>query len=589
MKTALFFLRHNNDLDHICPIITYLTSERDWSIEVIVLDSEFLTDFRVSYLKTFKVNIYVRSEKNIPEILTHIKNCFQLKKGVIAFDWIHKGHSIFTLAKKVSELALKLDIPLIALPHGDNPHAGDMIRIDEIENKKNDIYEPVKIFDYLVSPNKHCAKRYYDYLSKEQIFIAGSSRFSNTWVNKLTTLLSDQRNNLPITTKHKFALFLRNEAYPINWEEIIYTCLMFDKIPGVHLLIVHHSRHLQNNRLAESYPELFSNSFKNSTFIFSDVYSGFVTRWADTIIDIGTSMVSEAIQLKKNIICPEYMHSTRSTSSLYLKESIVLSREELLEKVYSLKENVFQNNRKYYQQYEEAMILSSNKTKNNYLKIFNSEKFLKKIPTLSKSTNSDGVEYNGLIYKFSNLKERFETLEDNFNDQHNKFSNALENINKLLKNIKKLNETVRVTKEDYGTKIKILYDECSKYKLYIHDFIQEYVTNTLMELKETVDHVYIYGAGVHTYWLIHKVKIFDILTVKHIIEDFTAHPKLLKYNSLIINSVDISEDDTSVTILSSDTAQEKMKTGIIKAGKNLNMLNLYKELYALTPFEKVID
>jgi hypothetical protein len=54
-KKAFFFLRHNNDIDHIVPVLyKWLTTEDIPTDIIITTKKDYLNDYRIEYLKQFK-------------------------------------------------------------------------------------------------------------------------------------------------------------------------------------------------------------------------------------------------------------------------------------------------------------------------------------------------------------------------------------------------------------------------------------------------------------------------------------------------------------------------------------------------------
>ena len=76
---AFFFLRHNNDIDHITPVLyKWLSTENVQTDIIITTKRDFLEDYRITYLKQFKnANIF------------HISDLFKKKAIlIILIDFI---------------------------------------------------------------------------------------------------------------------------------------------------------------------------------------------------------------------------------------------------------------------------------------------------------------------------------------------------------------------------------------------------------------------------------------------------------------------------------------------------------------------
>lgn len=102
---------------------------------------------------------------------------------------------------------------------------------------------------------------------------------------------------------------------------------MIAQFSSVHLAVITHTRGQEWKALMVAYPDL--KDLANVSFIDTGVASTAVVRWSEVVLDIGTSMTSEAIMRGKLVICPEYLHATRSIAAEYFHEAIVNCRDEL--------------------------------------------------------------------------------------------------------------------------------------------------------------------------------------------------------------------------------------------------------------------
>ncbi|WP_459922176.1 hypothetical protein [Desulfatiferula olefinivorans] len=234
-------------------------------------------------------------------------------------------------------LIRKMNRPVLMLPHGDCPHEGAMIMVGDISYQETDIYSPGALCDAVVVPNEKCAGRYTPHLPDDRICVLGSPRFNRQWLSALDDIVPPF-DIKPARDSYKIALFLRNKAYPIFWEEIYWTIRLVTRFPSVHLTVIPHTRSEGWNELLDVYPEL-QGGIPNLTCTDDDVYSGSVVRWADAVMDIGTSMAFEAVMLGKTLICPEYLHATRSVCSTFFPNSVAWCRDDLYEKLTALIEN----------------------------------------------------------------------------------------------------------------------------------------------------------------------------------------------------------------------------------------------------------
>ena len=214
-KTKLFFfLRHNNDIDHMVPVIYKWLSKENTSVDVILTTKrQYLNDYRINILRKFKnvkityitdlfkktslayfFNVFYYkfdsrwdkligkspffkkiADKAIKEIADKIyKNT---KKAVVAFDWV----TVY-FVKQMIKYAKERSFTTVSLPHGDRPYISFFETLNSLNYGALDSFKKSKIFDYVVVPNKLCFERYDKHMSKDKIKILGSPRYSDEWL-----------------------------------------------------------------------------------------------------------------------------------------------------------------------------------------------------------------------------------------------------------------------------------------------------------------------------------------------------------------------------------------------------------------------
>ena len=365
---AFFFLRHNNDIDHITPILYKWLSTESIPTEIIIYtDRGFLDDERINFLKQFgnakisyindffkkkdipywfnrfyfkydtkfdnlfKKHVFIR--RKVDEIIQKIaKRIFKdTKKGIVAFDW-----TVTYFVQQMVKIAKEKGFMTVSLPHGDRPFANFMETTNDLDYSCLDRYKPYKIFDYVVVPNALCSKRYENYMNKYSIKILGSPRYCKEWMNICSKFipqfdLAESKNKL------KIVFFLRNMGFPIFWEEVVRTIKLITQFPEVYLIVKHHPRNKQAKKLTKKligiYPDIKRKLDKNLKFMYSKGNSSALVNWADLVIDLGTSATWEAIGTNKSVLMPEYLHANCSTVAYYIKGSEVKCRDELYDAI----------------------------------------------------------------------------------------------------------------------------------------------------------------------------------------------------------------------------------------------------------------
>ncbi len=376
-KKVFFFLRHNNDIDHVVPIIyKWLSTEKVPTDIVITTNKKYQDDYRIKYLEQFKhANIYYINDLfNRRSLITFFFNIFYFKyetqfdhiienfpiakrfadkiikniskkifkntkesDAVVVFDWTF---TYFT--KHMVKLSKEKKFTTITVPHGDWPYLNYLVTKEDLEYSCMDHLSPLGMFDYNIVANKSTFLRHEKYHKKGTVKILGSSRYCDEWLDIHSKLVEPYKEEKS-KEKLKIIFFLRNECYAIFWEEVIRTIKLILQFKDVYLIVKHHPRNRISKRLTKKlldlYPEVKENVGKNLEFIYDDVNSVPLLKWADVVIDVGTSMTFEAVKRKKPVLMLEYVHSNISTVANYIKASEINCRDQLYDTIENLIKN----------------------------------------------------------------------------------------------------------------------------------------------------------------------------------------------------------------------------------------------------------
>jgi hypothetical protein len=281
--------------------------------------------------------------------------------SLICFDW---NDSYFT--KAVVNFARAINIPTVALPHGDEPYWNTIQKDNEINYKSTlDDNLQEEMFDYVAVPNKLCSRRYS--FMPEKVKTLGSPRYCSEWLPIHDTIKPKLRLGMsPVfvqsNTKFplKIVLFTRNKHWPINWPElknIINLVAQFKPI----LIIKGHPRGAIQEQLSFDNPHIiidYDNISNSSTLI----------DWADIVLDVGTSVTWEAIQKQKPLLMLDYICGNQTTVSQYIPGLSITCRDDLFEHMRKFTKNHQRNIYKEHQRQKfiREMIEKDDQTLNNY-------------------------------------------------------------------------------------------------------------------------------------------------------------------------------------------------------------------------------
>lgn len=375
---ALFFLRHYNDIDHIAPVIAKWAESGHTCDVALIGAKRFRQDFRINYLAGLDgVRVAHISELLAPWLyfawrlqmllltgnvrrsligpfvhrLAQIYDSKQREplwrktaqillartfedgnQGVLAFDWIERN-SVIALewVETIVTMAHLQGLGTVSLPHGDSPHANQLIRRGERRLGPDTTFSAARIFDRLVVPNELCARRFRPFLEEGSIAILGSARFSEEWLVKLTALMPPS----PLVRSKdrlKIVMFLRKANFTTFWEEVSEVVHLIAAFQGVELIIKPHTRSGWKQSLTRSKA---LQKLSNVSVASDSMHSVHLMNWADICIDLATSVVFEAVRFRQPVLAADYLHAGRSTLAVCMPETELRCRDDVYEKICS--------------------------------------------------------------------------------------------------------------------------------------------------------------------------------------------------------------------------------------------------------------
>jgi len=329
MKKVIFFLRHNNDIDHISPVIYKWIISKNIPIDIIITSQkDFLEDYRILYLKK-QVKLLERNDVHfcyfgyLQKTQKALEKYFKDNiKCLVCLDW---NSDEFT--RQIYRVAKEYQCNVIALPHGDEPYWNEIQRESDISYvEANQPYIQQQFFDYIVVPNTLCQRRY-KHMKPEQVKVLGSPRYCNEWL-KINDTIKPQQPVIGYKNQLKIVLFLRNKHWNINWHEVYVYIKLLTRFTNVHLIVRNHPRGKMTYNLLKNHPDL---RYIHGLTIDSSMNSSSLIDWSDIVLDVGTSICWEAVKKNKPIYMLENLHANESTIAHYMPDTIIHSRDELLD------------------------------------------------------------------------------------------------------------------------------------------------------------------------------------------------------------------------------------------------------------------
>jgi hypothetical protein len=363
----LFIIRAYNDIDHITPIVYKMNLEHpDIPVNVLIYNviNDYSSDYRVKFLKNMDipithifdhlspqvipVNLYFRIIQYIDKMkrfnlirlflnrlfvlpmkrsfnskIDHIlpgellNSIFNHKPTVIVFDQAENS-----FYRKLCDYAKLKSITTVAVPHGHNTLANDMIWTDSMEILPNtSTIQTPNIYNYVVYENDIIANRYIrsGLVEKDQVKVIGSSRFSDEWIEKMEGIIPAKR--LPIYPKEtlKVVLMLTKYKYNGHPDEIERTIEYLSNFPNLQLIVKPHTRGMRFNNTFES----------NVTIVDNEFHSPLLIEWADIVLFTMTSVIFDCLKKDKPILYLKNTHSNKLLSENYFHSWEVHCRDDL--------------------------------------------------------------------------------------------------------------------------------------------------------------------------------------------------------------------------------------------------------------------
>lgn len=383
-QKALFFLRHYNDIDHITPVIYKWSQLTGIPARVLIrTNPDYLQDYRIQFLQQ-QPNVSVSwigeflndqelralnlapalSEKDRRSPLKLASRAWErfvarpaasvedtygadlgerilskelagVDQSIVVFDWVSLSETQLKFVQPMIDAAHRRGFVTISLPHGDSPYANRMFKVEDLNYADWEHYGN-NPFDHVVVPNPLTATRYLPCRPAERVHTLGSPRYNREWLDILDPLIPD------FTTpkgddKLKVVLFLRNPRFTIYWEELVHAMKLITQFPEVHLLVKHHTRgDAAKTDLVLEGIDFDPAHTPNLEVVYDDIHSASLIRWADVVLDLGTSVVNEAIVRGKPVLALEYLHANISTTAHYLPGTAMYCRDDLYDSIAAL-------------------------------------------------------------------------------------------------------------------------------------------------------------------------------------------------------------------------------------------------------------
>lgn len=349
----LFFVRAFNDIDHVTPIVWKMGRDRyPAAVYCISPEYDYRNDYRLKFLQEMGVavgSIYDSFDQNFGivhramrffvemnfalhrrldanarwscaavrdslRVFTRIagKQLYKLTRKrfydvgwarriiehtgarILCFDWV--GPERYVVGALLAA-AKEKGIPAVALPHGVYLYTNDLVKADLTEDKirvKYNCYDRVVVQNNLFKKVMEKSG-----VKKDKIVVLGSARYCNEWMVQykkiLPRVMQSRKEN---SGRLKVVFMTTRTRYRVKVEETIRTFGLLSRMEGIDVLVKPHTRTGKDVCMYKNLP--LANM--------SEVSSVELCEWADVVLVVGSSIVVEALKLKKPVLYLKYLH-----------------------------------------------------------------------------------------------------------------------------------------------------------------------------------------------------------------------------------------------------------------------------------------
>ncbi len=367
--TALFCLRADSDVDHVVPVVDALARRGAVRIRLVVYDpiKTFRSDYRLRYLGR-QHGIIVKHLLDLPAIGSRrrlsaalLRGLFGLAVGlqrrvpsnrvsrlfrpllgrlqralkqrcasavaiaalVAEIETIDRGivvfdHTINPLAEAATAAARRRGLATLALPHS-IPHLSDLPRDAVIGSADGDRLDWGALYDRVALPNAPTAERFAkDCLDRSLLVTLGSPRFSQSWGRVLDGIAP----RFDWNPGGRRVLFILSKKGPyVNWPEVERVSLALSGDPRLAVVLKPHPR-----TEVSGLPAIHAGP--RVRIAPAELPTASLIHWADLVVFWGSSVIYDAIRLRKPVLHLAYLFRLHFDFEPYLRSWAVNGFED---------------------------------------------------------------------------------------------------------------------------------------------------------------------------------------------------------------------------------------------------------------------
>jgi UDP-N-acetylglucosamine 2-epimerase len=226
------------------------------------------------------------------------------------------------------EASQRLSIPTVALPHGVHLYTNDVTKPKSEENRRHKKFNQ---FDYIIATNQlRKVALTQSGVASEKISVLGSARYCDEWMNQNCKVLPKKSHK---TSKNsgllKLVFFPSKPQCNMDLERMSKTVNILSDLEGIQLMVKPHTR----TSIGKEYFKFDSRSDA------TEILTAELCEWADAILVVGSSVITEALMRNKPALYLKYMHTNTTLFDEYQACWTINDEQELINAVKSLINN----------------------------------------------------------------------------------------------------------------------------------------------------------------------------------------------------------------------------------------------------------
>jgi hypothetical protein len=213
---------------------------------------------------------------------------------LLCFDHVFPSRYVVSV---LLEAAKEKSIPTLALPHGVYLYTNESYKAGTSSRQR---FHKFNRFDYVVVQNqlrKDVLVR--SGINREKIVVLGSARFCSEWIAQNRKMLPRTIESVSQSEKLRVVFMVSKPHCRVDIERTLNTFELLSNFTEIEVMIKPHTRTGTNSRL-------FANlTLPNA----SNILTPELCDWADVVLVIGSSVITEALMQKKPVLYLKYLHA----------------------------------------------------------------------------------------------------------------------------------------------------------------------------------------------------------------------------------------------------------------------------------------